>query len=169
MEVRTAMQNTKINSKMLIIGLIVFVAAMFLIPRIFGSDNDNDANNNDDNGGQEVVDRQEIDLGEVVTTSNVDRDGCPVDETSTFNASDQIWVAARESSFPQGTLVFVRLYREGQAVEDSLEVEADQDYSNACFSVVFEPTAGASFEPGNYEAEFYINGNRADSVEFEVG
>lgn len=168
------MQNLKLNSKTIIIGVIVLVAAMFFIPRILGGDDDEDrpntasnTNNEDDNENENNA--ADIDLGELVSAEGVDRDGCAVDESSSFDTSDSIYVVAESGDFPEGTAIFVRLYRGDSPVEDSPEITADQDYNDACVNFVFEPETGAEFDPGEYEAEFYVNGNPAESVTFEIG
>jgi hypothetical protein len=166
------MQNLKLSKQTIIIGVIIFIAAMFFLPRILGG-NDNENNQdtpsntaNEDNGNDNAADN--IDLGEVVSAGGVDRDGCAVDIASDFDTTDSIYIVAESGDFPEGTAIFVRLYRGDSPLEDSPEITADQDYNNACVNFVFEPEAGAEFDTGDYEAEFYINGNPAESVKFEI-
>lgn len=169
------MQNFKLNTKTIIIGIVIFIAAMFLIPRITGDDdNDNDNRdpvadtNNDENNDENEAENADISLGEIVSAEGVDRDGCAVDTTSEFDTSDSIYVVAESGDFPEGTSIFVRLYHDDTPVEDSPEITADQDYNDACVNFVFEPETGAEFDPGDYEAEFFINGNPAESLNFEI-
>ena len=108
-----------------------------------------------------------INLGRVVSATGIDRDGCPVEITSTFEASESVYVIAEGSDVPRGTTVFVRLYHDGQPIEDAPEITADQDYNNTCINFVFEPE-GSNFDPGNYEAEFIINGIPTESASFEI-
>jgi hypothetical protein len=166
------MQNLKLDTKTIIIGIVIFIAAMFFIPQILGGDDDNDDQspvsdtNNDEN--EDAAD-DNIDLGEVVSAEGVDRDGCAVDVTSEFDTTDSIYVVAESGDFPEGTAIFVRLYQGDSPLEDSPEIVADQDYNDACVNFVFEPESGAEFDPGDYEAEFFINGNPAETVSFEIG
>ncbi len=163
------MNNMKLDSRTIIIGVVVLVAAIFLLPRLFNTDN---AVNNlpvstpvsNSPSGQAANDN--IQLGRVVSATGVDRDGCATSTASRFDADDDIFVVAEDSDIPAGTQVFVRLYRDGQPVEDAPEITADQDYTNSCVNFVFEPLE--DFQAGNYEAEFVINGNAADSVQFQV-
>jgi hypothetical protein len=172
-KVKTIMKNFKLNTKTIIIGVIIFIAAMFFLPQILGGDDEDEPNtvsntSNEDEANDNNTD-DNIALGEVVSAEGVDRDGCAVDITSDFDTSDSIYIVAESGDFPEGTAIFVRLYRDDSPVEDSPEITADQDYNNACVNFVFEPEAGEAFDPGDYEAEFYINGNPAESVSFEIG
>ncbi|MCL4248066.1 MAG: hypothetical protein KJ065_07945 [Anaerolineae bacterium] len=106
-----------------------------------------------------------VQLGQLVTATSVDRDGCPGEVTTRFAPDDSIYVVARETDVPQGTAVFARLYYEGQSREDTDEIVADSDM-RVCINFVFENSQG--FDPGNYEAEFFVNGNSAGSVAFTV-
>jgi hypothetical protein len=173
MEVNVNMSNFKLDSRTIIIGLLIIAAAIFVLPRLFDTSRVNDTNPPDtiqDNGGQ-TRDSQpadsNADLGRVVSASSVNRDECPTNTTSTFEANQPIYVVAQDSSVEAGTTVFVRLYHEGQPIEDAPEITADRDYNDTCISFVFEPE-GAAFEDGSYEAEFIVNGNKSDSVAFEV-
>jgi hypothetical protein len=61
----------------------------------------------------------------------------------------------------------VRLYRDGQPIEDAPELVADRDYTNTCINFVFE-AVNQPFQPGAYEAQFIVNGNPGPSVTFNV-
>lgn len=172
------MNQPRSNSRMLlIVGLIVIVGALFLIPRLNqGTASDTTTGVTDNTGGQPRLDENPsgsagssaAQLGRVVAATGVDRDGCPVNTASVFEPVEQIYVVAENSSVAAGTTVFVRLYQNGQPVEDAPEITADQDYSNSCINFVFEPERGTRFEPGQYEAEFIVNGNAVDSVQFQI-
>lgn len=169
------MNNLKLDSRTILIGVVVVIAAIFLLPRLFNtstvnspsvdSPSSNSPSNNTNSPSNQAAD-DDIQIGRVVSASGVDRDGCPTSSASTFDSNDDIYVVAEDSTIPAGTSVFVRLYREGQPVEDAPEITADQDYTNSCVNFVFEPLE--DFEAGDYEAEFIINGNAAESVQFEV-
>jgi hypothetical protein len=164
------MNRIRLDGRTIGIGLIVLVGVFLILPRLFGGGND-DTNRNDNDrvlpGGNGGVVNENISLGNPTTALAVDADGCPVDETGDFRASDDIYVVAPNSSIPQDTGVFVRLYRDGEPVEDTREIVADRDYNDTCINFVFESNEG-SFERGSYEAEFYVNGNAADTIRFEV-
>ncbi|HEX2907867.1 MAG TPA: hypothetical protein VHO69_13445 [Phototrophicaceae bacterium] len=162
----------KFNTRtLLIIGLVVIVGALFIIPRLnqggaqdevlptVQAPNSNAPLNNNTGNAQ---------IGTVLAASGVDRDGCAVNTASVFEPVEQVYVVAENSYVAAGTTVFVRLYQDGQAIEDAPEITADQDYNNSCINFVFEPETGARFERGQYEAEFIVNGNAAASVQFQI-
>jgi hypothetical protein len=108
-------------------------------------------------------------LGPVVVAPNVDRDNCAVGATSSFDDNDPIYVVLEDSQLPQGTSMFARLYRNGTAIEDTRELVAEEDYNNVCVSFVFEPTDQAEvWDTGDYEVEFYVNGNAYQSTSFDI-
>jgi hypothetical protein len=159
----------------LIIGLIV-VAAIIFLPRLFNTNTANQPVPNDQNFNQPVnppaqnnnPSSASAQLGPVVAAAQVDRDNCPVNTSSTFSGNQSINVVAQNSSVAQGTTVFVRLYRDGQPVEDAPQITADQAYTNSCISFVFQPRSGTTFQAGNYEAQFIVNGNPGPSVQFQI-
>ncbi len=164
------MQNIKLNRNTIIIGLLILVGAIYFLPKILGNNNSNSGNNNNNTSSNSATNTPDAgaNLGQIVTAKAVDRDGCAADSTTTFSTSGPIYVVAQGSDVQQGTVIFVRLYYQGQIIEDLPEITADQDYSNNCISFVFEPTQGAAFQPGQYEAEFMVNGNQSGSVTFQV-
>lgn len=163
------MNNIKLDRKTIVIGLIVLVGALYFLPKILGNDNSDDNNNNNSSGSSTT---NQVDtganFGQIVTANAVDRDGCAVGSTTTFSTSGPIYVVAQDSEVQQGTAIFVRLYYQGQPIEDLPEITADQDYNNSCINFVFGPTQGAALQSGQYEAEFVVNGNQSDSVTFQV-
>jgi hypothetical protein len=159
------MNHMRLDSRTIVIGIIVVLAAIFVLPRLFNTDNVSNAPV-DDNVGSQTVD-ENIQLGRVVSATGIDRDGCATSTTTAFETSEPVYVVAEGSDVPSGTSVFVRLYHEGQPIEDAPEITADQDYNDTCINFVFEPE-GSAFDPGNYEAEFIVNGNPADSITFEI-
>jgi hypothetical protein len=155
----------QLNIKTIAIGIIIVIVAIFVLPRLFNTDSTENTPV-DDNVGSQTVD-ESIDLGRVVSASSIDRDGCATDTTASFETTEPVYVVAEGRVVPRGTSVFVRLYHEGQPIEDAPEITADQDYNNTCINFIFEPES-STFDPGSYEAEFIINGNPADSVSFEI-
>jgi len=108
-------------------------------------------------------------LGDVVVSEGIDNEGCATNSVTRFADNDPVYVILEDATLPEGTRIFARLYRGNQAVEDTEELEADQDYSNVCVNFVFEPSASAEvWETGDYEVEFYVDGNSYRAVEFEI-
>jgi hypothetical protein len=117
----------------------------------------------------DIIDEDvDIRLGEIVTAGSINDLGCAENFDSTFDEADRIYVVAEDSDFPQGTDVFVRLYHNGDAVEDAPEITADQDYENTCVNFLFVPENGEVFDAGDYDAEFFVNGEESGSVSFVV-
>lgn len=115
-----------------------------------------------------VDDDDGINLGEIVSAGSINDLGCAENFDSTFDQADRIYIVAEDSDFPQGTDVFVRLYHNGDAIEDAPEITADRDYENTCVNFLFVPEDGEIFGEGEYEAEFFVNGDEAGSVTFVV-
>jgi len=108
-------------------------------------------------------------LGPVVAAQAIDRDNCAVDATTHFSTTDPVYVVLADSQFAQGTTMFARLYKDGVAIEDTKELTAEKDYNNVCVNFVFRPSQNAEvWQPGNYEAEFFVNGNSYRSTTFDI-
>lgn len=158
----------------LIIGLIIFVAAMFLLPQILG-DNDRDDGSgqirNPDDVPADAIPQNVvgIEIRDLVVSSGIDQNGCAIGRQTSFGVDDTVFIVAEDSDVPAGSTLFVRLYANGKAVEDSQELTADDDYSNTCVNFLFEPVSGATFDAGSYEAELFANGNPQGTVSFGIG
>ena len=153
----------------IIIGIVVVLAVLFLASRLFsGGGTDNPSVSAPINDSQPVQDNSDpnLNLGSVLVAENVDRDGCAVDVTDSFGNNDTIYAVLGDSAVPQGTTVFARLYHDGVALEDSAETTADQDYTNVCVNFAFDNNAG--WDEGEYEVEFWVNGNAYQSASFTV-
>ena len=108
-------------------------------------------------------------LGDVVLSTNLDSNGCAADSETTFDDNDAVYIVLDASDFAEGTRFFARLYKDNIGLEDTEELVADQDYNNTCVNFVFEPSRSAdAWDAGNYEIEFYINGNAHQAIAFEV-
>ena len=151
------------------LAVIVICGAVMLLPRLFGG-GDNVVNDPtqaiDDVSSQS--DFGDISLGNLVITEQIDSDGCPTEDLSSLDNTDRFYVVAPDSAFPEGTTVFVRLYKDGVAVEDLPLITANQDYSDTCVNFVFETVDGNDFDEGEYEAEFWVNGNSYSSIRFDI-
>jgi hypothetical protein len=157
--------NFKLDGRTIIIGILILVGAVLFLPRLF------DTGSTTPEPGSEVFEdpnaADALTLGQPVSAASVDQDGCPTQTTTTFGVNEDIFVVAPNSDIPSGTSVFVRLYQDGAAVEDTNEITADQNYSNTCLNFQFEPVDGP-LDPGTYEAEFIVNGNPGPTVSFEL-
>lgn len=164
----TPTTNTNDRKPSIILIIVIVIAAIFLLPRLF---NNNTAapTTTIPSQPQESLpnDTGTVQLGAPVSASGIDSNGCATETQSTFFGNESIYVVAPDSTVSQGTSLFVRLYRDGTAIEDAPQITANQDYSNNCINFVFQPT-GADFTPGSYEAQFFVNGNAGPSVTFNV-
>jgi len=154
--------------------ILVLVAlgafALFIVTR-GGSDDSNTAA--DEQREEQQTENQDqavdsgIDINDVVVAEDVDRDNCAVNTTSSLSSdTSTFYVVAENSTVPANTEVFVRLYRDGQPIDDSDPITSIDAYEDTCINFVFESTS--TFVEGNYEAEFIVNGNPLESVQFEI-
>jgi hypothetical protein len=178
----TQMRTAAIVTIVVIIGLLLvgrFVTGMMNNDTDTTTDTIDTNNTNNDGGIQTFPDNSSTsnnnttlnssNLGPVVVAQGVDRDNCAVDATNSFDDNDPIYVVLEDSELPAGTTMFARLYEDNRAVEDTSELVAEEDYENVCVSFVFEPTNSAEvWDTGNYEVEFFINGNSYQSASFQI-
>lgn len=167
------MGNFKLDGRTIAIGAVLLIAAVIFLPQLLGGNNSGP----DTSVPQGQVDPRDttintddgIQLGPVVATSNLDRNGCAVDRISTFPlGTDMIYVVAENSEIAAGTDIFVRWYHEGQVYEESDEITADQNYTSTCIGFSLEADTINALRAGDYEAEFIVNGNPANTVDFIV-
>lgn len=158
----------KLDGRTIAIGLLIIVAAFIFLPRLFSSGAQVETPTAVPNAPNNApINQGNISLPQPVAATGVDADGCPTRTASTFDGTQDIYVVAQDSNVPNGTGIFVRLYRDGQPVEDAPELVADRDYTGTCINFVFE-AVNQAFEPGDYEAQFIVNGNPGPSVTFRV-
>ena len=166
------MGNLKLDGKTIAIGALLILAAVIFLPQILGNNSGPDTTvpeGQADPRDTTINTDDGIELGQVVATTNLDRNGCAVDSTSTFPAgTDVLYVVAEDSVVAQGTDVFVRWYYEGEVYEESDEITADQDYTDTCIGFSLEADEINVLRAGDYEAEFIVNGNPANTVDFLV-
>lgn len=111
---------------------------------------------------------QGVQLGRVVMAEGIGAQNAPVNETTTFSASqDYIYVVAEADSIARGTTMFARWSRDGQPFEDSSELTADRDYTNTYIEFHLENLEN-SMETGDYSVQLFVNGNPVETVAFQV-
>ncbi len=160
------MNNLKLSGRTIAIGVVVLLAVFLIGSQLLGGGGLGGATATPTPAPIEAAD---IQIGDVVSAAGVDRDGCPVNVTSTFAPTDSIYIVATNSDLAAGTDVFARLFLDNQPVEDSVVITADQAYANTCIYIVFEATDTAEvLDRGNYEAQLIINGNPGPTVDFQV-
>ena len=109
-----------------------------------------------------------VDLGRVVMAEGIGADNAPVGETDTFNdTQDYIYMVAEADYIASGTTLFARWYREGEPLEDSSEITANQDYENTYIEFHLENLQDR-MATGDYSVQLFANGNPIEEVEFTV-
>ena len=110
----------------------------------------------------------DVDFGQIVTAEGIGANNTPVGETDTFNdTQDYIYVVAQANHIPAGTTLFARWYRDGDPIEDSSELTANQDYEDTYVEFHLENLQDR-METGDYSVQLFANGNPVDEVNFTV-
>lgn len=110
-----------------------------------------------------------VEFGQVVTAAAVGERNSPQLTTDSFATSDPIiYVVAEAQRVEQGTTLFARWFRDGQAFEDTPPITADRLYQDTFVEFHIEPDNSTTFKSGNYSVTLYVNGNPGPSVEFTV-
>jgi hypothetical protein len=152
----------------IVVVVLMICGALYLVPQFWGGNID-DPTDVPDNGNANAQNSSDnINLGSLEISEQIDREGCATDSVLSLRNANVFYVIAPYSEFPEGTTVFARLYRNGTAIEDLPVITANQDYSNSCINFVFETTNGNNFQSGDYEVEFFVNGNSYDSISFSI-
>ena len=159
----------KMGCGTIIIIALLICGTIYLIPQLFGGQDSADPTTNDNRGNDVLQNNTDnITLGSLVIAEGIDRDGCAVNTVSSLQNSNRFYVIAPNSEFPSGTTIFARLYHEGRVIEDLPLITANQDYSSSCINFMFETVNANRFETGEYEAEFWVNGNSYNSIRFNI-
>lgn len=109
-----------------------------------------------------------VDLGRIVMAEGIGANNAPVGETDTFNdTQDYIYMVAEADYIAAGTTLFARWYRDGEPIEDSSEITANQNYENTFIEFHLENLQDR-MEAGDYRVQLFVNGNPAEEVEFTV-
>lgn len=139
---------------------IIFVLAVLALTTIACGFSSNQIPKTGANQGQ---------LGQIFVASQVDQSGCPLDRASQFQSDEPVYVGVDRSDIPNGTTIFARLLQDGQALEDTKPVTANQDMNNTCVWFQFTPSRNSNgFQPGKYSAQIMVNGNLAAQTNFLV-
>jgi hypothetical protein len=110
---------------------------------------------------------QNVQLGRVYTSSEIDQNGCPLDDVYEFYPDEPVYVSIDRSDIPRGTEMFARLYENGRTIEDTDVIYADRDMQT-CVWFSFESGRGGGLQPGSYEVEIFVNGRAVEVVDFIV-
>jgi hypothetical protein len=143
-----------------IVTTLVIITILLTGCSLLGAGNERERQN------EEVT--QSIELGDIVTAEGVGNDNEPINETDSFDSSqDYIYVVAEADFIEEGTTLFARWYRDNDPFEDSEEITADRDYRDTYLEFHLE-NLDDRLEEGDYSVEILANGNRVGEAEFEV-
>ena len=146
--------------RMRIVAALVIASMMLTGCGLFGAANEREQQN------EEVT--QGIDLGDIVTAEGIGNDNEPLDETDSFDSSqDIVYVVAEVDHIAQGTTLFARWYRDDEPIEDSAEITADRDYQDTYLEFHLENLENR-FEEGNYRVQIFANGNPVGEADFQI-
>jgi hypothetical protein len=103
-------------------------------------------------------------IDDIVLTTALDGDYCPLDEVTTFSTNSPIYCSLKVSNLRPGSTVTSRWYYGAQFVEEiTYEVEAG---GNGC--VGFELASPNPWPRGGYRVEIYLDGNLERMATFAV-
>lgn len=114
-----------------------------------------------------------VSIASLTTAKGINANGCAVSETRDFHASEDIvYAVAKVRGLRQNTALFARwVPKNGKQsdIEDSSIVNADRTYpDNTCVNFDLQPLGSNHFKAGTYTVTIYINGNPAQSVDFNL-
>lgn len=103
-------------------------------------------------------------IDDVVLTTTLDSDYCPLDEVTTFSANSPIYCSVQVTNLRPGSTVTSRWYYGPQFIQEiSYRVEAG---GHGC--VGFELTSPNQWPRGGYRVEIYLDGKMERTATFAV-
>lgn len=103
-------------------------------------------------------------IDDIVLTSALDGDYCPVDDVTTFSSEIPFYCSVKVSNLRTGSMVTSRWYFGEQFVEEiDYEIEAG---GSGC--VGFELSSANPWPRGGYRVEVYLNGHLERTATFAV-
>jgi hypothetical protein len=105
-------------------------------------------------------------IGQVYAASRLDANGCAADNVSEFRSDELVYFSADESYIPRGTNVYARLLKNGQPVEDTQPITAQED-TQSCIWFSFDPPA-QGWDAASYEMQLYVDGQLSGRSRFTV-
>jgi len=113
----------------------------------------------------------DVQVSELVATTEVGDDNCPVDQaiTDTFRAAEPVYIVASGADVPQSTSLFIRIVQNDVTVTETQPISVAQGAQNSCLAFLVTPEGGAPLAAGQYEAQLMANDTEVTSVTFTVG
>ncbi len=110
-----------------------------------------------------------VEFGDVVMAGGIGAQNMPLDVRDTFSPDAAvIYMVAQANSIEQGTTLFARWSRDEEPFEDTPPITADRLYEDTYVEFHLQPVSGTRFEPGEYTAQLFVNGNPGPQVTFTV-
>jgi hypothetical protein len=161
------MDSSRRNA-IIIVAVLAVIVIVFVLLNRGGGDAPADATPTPDNSAQ-GVDEEGFAIADLVVGESINADGCVTNISSSFDDGDTIYIGIGPSTFPEGTVFYAQFFVDGNLYEETNEITADDDYVDTCVQFNIQAEDGSPLlESGDYEANFLINGNVADSVTFIV-
>jgi len=103
-------------------------------------------------------------IDDIVLTTALDADYCPVDDVTTFSPNGAFYCSVKVSNLRQGSTVTSRWYFGGDFIE-----EINYEVQTGGFGCVgFELTSPNVWPGGGYRLEIYLDGNLERMARFAV-
>jgi hypothetical protein len=103
-------------------------------------------------------------IDDIVLTTAVDADYCPVDDVTTFSPDDAFHCSVMVSDMREGSTVTIRWYYGQDFIEEAIW----QVQKGGFGCVAFELTNLNAWPRGGYRVEIYLNGNLERMARFAV-
>lgn len=110
-----------------------------------------------------------ISVKSLASATGIDQFSCATGETRRFPEDTPIIYVVAVADVTIGTNVFVRLFHNGEEVEETEPIIADQSYDDICvfFTFEYDPAQGF-FRRGEYSAQLFADGQLQETVAFVV-
>jgi hypothetical protein len=103
-------------------------------------------------------------IDDIILTSALDADYCPLDEVTTFSPSGPFHCSVKVSDLQPGSTVTSRWYFGGQLID-----EINYEVQTGGFGCVgFELTSANPWPRGGYRVEIYLDGHLERTASFAV-
>lgn len=112
----------------------------------------------------------DLQVGELVATTDVGDDNCAVDQatTDTFTADQPMYIVASGANVPQATSLYVRILQNDTPVTQTQPISVAQGAQDSCLAFLVTPEGGTPLAAGQYTAQLMANDTEVSSVDFTV-
>jgi hypothetical protein len=108
-------------------------------------------------------------LDQAVMSRSIGEKNRPTDVTSSFDYWDEVlYCVVHADRIEEGDRLYARWSFEGEAFEDTPEITADREYVDTYVEFHIVPDDFGTLDVGDYSCKIFVNGNPAQTVEFEI-